>query len=230
MTGAHSSPTTRTSVGSEARYARLEVMPEYEWEAEGPIVGFQKPVKARKARAAAKPRKARAKKAKKPRKPRTRRTRKQKYTYDDDTPVRGGGTRGGAQLRRDVTKVAEKAVQRGLEAALDPNVRAAAKAVGRLRVSDVARAGKVGAGLLGGVALAGVAAYALTRYLVTRKPRKREEQLQAAFEASQALRAARADAAAQQGEPLTPAQNRQLGAIFQKKLKSLGITNFSQKG
>lgn len=134
------------------------------------------------------------------------------------------------KLTAGATKATQQLVEGVVRSAANPATREAVKAVGRLNVRDVVASGAAGYGLLGGVALAGIAAFAITSYLVHRNPRKREEKLAAAFEASQAYRAARTMAAESQGKPLTKTQQQVLAREFKKKLEAIGVTNFSQKG
>lgn len=132
-------------------------------------------------------------------------------------------------LEKAATKAAETAAQNALKRAAaaarkNPEWAAGAAGIAGTKVSQIGKlpkAAKVAA--LSGVALAGIAAFAATTYIITKRARDKEEREQQAFEAAQAYRQARLQAALQKGSALTPAENRALGAEFRAKLRELKI-------
>jgi len=129
-------------------------------------------------------------------------------------------------LEKAATKAAEQAAQSALKRAAaaarrNPEWTAGAAGFAGTKVSKLPMAAKVAA--LSGVALAGIAAFAATTYIITKRARDKEEREQQAFEAAQAYRQARLQAALQKGSALTPAENRALGAEFRAKLRELKI-------
>ncbi len=129
-------------------------------------------------------------------------------------------------LEKVATKAAETAAQNALKRAQaaarrNPEWTTAAAGLAGTKVSQLPKAAKVAA--LSGVALAGIAAFAATTYIITKRARDKEEREQQAFEAAQAYRQARLQAAVQKGSALTPAENRTLGAEFRAKLRALKI-------
>jgi len=83
--------------------------------------------------------------------------------------------------------------------------------------------------VLSAAALAGLAAYFATSALINRNARTKEELRQNAFEASQAYRRLRLEAAAKQRRPLTPAQQRAAAAAYKRALLDLGLSSHDLK-
>lgn len=135
-----------------------------------------------------------------------------------------------------VTKVAEKAAEAGLAKLAkkvqdNPGWSSAAAGLAGTKVSQVGKLpGIVKVGALSGIVLAGIAAYAATTWIITRKAKTREEKLRQAAEAAEAYRESRKLAAVKKGAPLTQGELNTLAKEFKKKIASLGITSFSQKG
>lgn len=99
----------------------------------------------------------------------------------------------------------------------------ALKTILRSPVSKVASAGAAGfAGTLGAVALAGIASYAITTKILNVAAARRASRSEQAALAADAYRAARVEAEAKAGRPLSAAEQRVLAAEFKAALAAIG--------
>lgn len=160
----------------------------------------------------------------------------EKVTGKSATARRAGKTAQQRNVEKAVTRVAEKAAEASLQKLAkkvqdNPGWSSAAAGLAGTKVSQVGKLpGVVKVGALSGIVLAGIAAYAATTWIITRKAKNREEKLRQAAEAAEAYRESRKLAAVKKGAPLTQGELNTLAKEFKKKIASLGITSFSQKG
>lgn len=159
-----------------------------------------------------------------------------KITGKSSTARKASKTPQERATERAVTKVAEKAAETALSKLAkkveeNPGWSTAAAGLAGTKVKNIGTLAKgTRAGVLGAIALAGIAAYAATTYIITRKAKNREQKLVQAAEAAEAYREARKLAAVKKGAALTQGELNTLAKEFKKKIASLGITSFSQKG
>lgn len=165
-----------------------------------------------------KPRKARAKKAKKP---------KFSEVVDLPTPPRAPKapkkTKARARAERRLETIAVNAANRQLRKQViraaesrggQKAIGAAAKGAAYLGTNVGALSGAAAAGAVGLAIAAGTASFLATSYVLKKIRDRKEQRQQAAFEASQALRRARAEAVERLGRPLTPAENQRMAKAF----------------
>lgn len=111
------------------------------------------------------------------------------------------------QLRKGIARAASSSA--GQKA-----IGAGAKAAAYLGTNVGALTGAAAAGAVGLAIAAGTASFLATSYVLKKIRDRKEQRQQAAFEASQALRRARAEAVQRLGRPLTPAENQRMAKAF----------------
>lgn len=108
---------------------------------------------------------------------------------------------------------------------------AAAKAILKSPVSKVASAGAAGfSATLSAVALAGIASFAITTYIINARKKRRMDRAATAAAAADAYRAARLQAEAQKGAPLSTLEHQILAREFKQQLADIGLETTNLKG
>lgn len=124
---------------------------------------------------------------------------------------------------RSLVKAGRRTLQRIAGPGSGGTTAGAVKTILRSPVSKTVSAGAAGfAGTLGAVALAGIASYAITTKILNVAKARRLARAEQAALAADAYRAARVEAEAKAGRPLTAAEQRILAAEFKAALAAIG--------